>query len=361
MDLQDESFGEELRIVDDDSSDDEVTLELSDDAIALGSDEDEGESILVTEDSLGESERSTSSTVIGKDDNQSSREDSDLRLVPEGEEDFQGVDAAEMTLAGDSGLDLRSESDEEAGGAGSGDQLSVGGDSDLALVTDEDVSDDIVLSSDSDASPIASEQDEDDDALVLDDGDDVMLSGDSGVNLASPSDSGISLEGLEDEDLQLDDELVAFSEDDAEAGSDQRAEDAFELTPDEELSGDDESSSQVIDLDPDQFEEGFEEGEEDEATVGLVEEEGPEFAEADETELMPASAGGVPSGVAATRATDDMDLSGAHVVALSCLALLMALSGVIMLDIVRNIWSWQGNGFSPVLVQALSGLLPGAR
>jgi hypothetical protein len=220
-------------------------------------------------------------------------------------------------------------------------------------VTADDEEEDLVLSGGSDPSPVASSDlSLEDDELVLDDGDvDVTLSGDSGLNLTSPSDSGISLESLDDEELDMGDALVELEGDAGLAGAER--EDAFDLTPNEELAADDdESSSQVIALDPDQFVGDFEE---DAAAVAdadaLVEEEGVDFGEE-------GVAAGVAAPVTVARAADDgMDMTGGNIVALSTLSLLMLLCGIIMVDVVRNIWSWSGQGFSDTLVSALAGLL----
>jgi hypothetical protein len=199
-----------------------------------------------------------------------------------------------------------------------------------------------------------------DEDLVLTDsgGSDITLdSGDSGINLVSPSDSGLALD-----DIPLDiggsailsslslsgdsDPEISLVADDSRTGQDSAAalqtDDDFQLTPltdkSKEIDGD--SSSQVIALDADLGDLGgdavaFDEvGLTDEADEGVVLSE--DFGAAPAGELGMSYAPAVAGAVAG-----ETPYTLWNVLALSSVTVLLVLSGVMMLDMVRNIWSWQ--------------------
>jgi hypothetical protein len=394
--------------------------------LKLESDEDDdNESILVTEEELGRSDETTSSTIIGKseagrkaaekDEAESDEvesllaaDDSDLKLAAEPGLD-ELADLEELTagesdvLSGDSDV-LPIQSDEpelepvvaeadaeptvkdrpqavpaesEAAdsdlamadlglddGDDGGSSLKLGGDEELLL--DDELSLDEAEGSPGESAEAlsgppedAGEGEEEDIELNLDDDELVLGSGtgsdlalsDSGINLNHPSDSGISLEevpadlgsGIDsglgsgiDASLELDDAgMIELEEEVGEKAEAGPGDDDFLLTPvdaeGEAEEESDDSGSQVIALDADEFEPA------DEAV--LTEEESPLVEEdagfaAEEQAMVPAAQGAA-APVAAT-------YSVWNIVSLSMVALLLACSGLLVMDLIRNIWSWDG-------------------
>ena len=146
--------------------------------------------------------------------------------------------------------------------------------------------------------------------------------------------------------------------------TDLQADDEFMLTPvagegdlDEES---DDSGSQVIALDSDEFDESaptmLDDG-------GLVEEGG--FEPVDD---LGAAAGAAAVGVAATAtagvgavagaAVEEGDFSAWNIVSLAMLTVFMGLSGLLALDVIRNIWSWnQPFSLNNTLMDFIVGML----
>jgi excisionase family DNA binding protein len=180
--------------------------------------------------------------------------------------------------------------------------------------------------------------DEDD---VLGEGSDITLSGESsGINIISPSDSGldlgdvsldltgsspigssIDLGSIAGDDVEL--EPLEVAPEKAEAA---KGEEPFTLTPFEEAADEEEDSSQIIPLD--------EVTEEDAAGallgVGAAESLGDEFA-----------AAGIPGGaMAAAEPVDETPFPGWVMVVLSVCLMGLTVCGMMMYDLVRNIWSW---------------------
>lgn len=322
--------------------------------------------------------------------------DSGLKLSPEDDQDSDdavlGLSDSEDLLgssksAGGSGmsslelLDDLGQDDAGDGGKASGDVLSdlnvlsgesggsglISGDSGEVIGSD-------VLGSDvkkGSSSPGSSSRgsklnlDDDDDLLITDNEDDLVLggsdlsiSGDSGINLMSPSDSGISLES---EPLDLAGSSSISSLDLAdEAGSDvglgssgkgvgssgkgAPAED-FQLSPSGiSVDNDADSSSQVIEVedsaafaevDADAFGEvveGDQPLEGDEAAFGdeealEVEEDAFGEEETGEQQAVPAAAYEIP-------------YTTPWVLLLALVMLLMSLNGILMTDLVRNVWTY---------------------
>lgn len=364
------------------------------DELKLDDDSDDGaDSILVTEEELGRSDESTGSTIIGKTDVAASA-DSDIKLSDEtlsvaGDSDIS-LDGSGISLDGgsdlslaDSDLNLSSESagasdvlagdsdllslDDGGTGAvkssGSGidlsldDDLSTGaGGSSVALSGSDSLSldDELKLEGDSAASGIGADSaidlDLDDDDLFAGSGtgSDITLgASDSGINLSNPSDSGISLEDVSSEmgsgiDLG-DDDMIELEADPADPDdvTDLQTDDEFMLTPvasdgdlDEES---DDSGSQVIALDSDEF---------DESAATMLVEDDP-LGDADDAFGGMAAASAVTAGAAAGVATskvgadEEADFSMWNIVSLSMLSILMGISGLLALDVIRNIWSWE--------------------
>ncbi len=270
----------------------------------------------------------SSSTVIGKE------EADQLRLAADDDDDqsdVQPVRSAGKPSAGkpDKAVDL---SDELA----LADELDFESDDAMMLRDDDEVhlsagSDDAVLG-DSDGSDLA------------------IGGGDSGIGLANPSDSGLSLEAEssaalelpEDEDMiSLDDELGSLS-DDAAILQDEE----FLLSPSDEMLGDEssDSGSQVIALD----DSGAFESDPDVAVVDsgeqmLVEEEGGlESALEPIDDEVVTLAGSVP--VAGGAVAPEIPYSAWNILSLVLVMMLLAGAGILMADIVRNMWTWNGEG-----------------
>jgi hypothetical protein len=262
-------------------------------------------------------------------------------------EPAQGSD---ISLGSDlSGLDLAGSSSNKSG--------LIRGDSDPAiksgLGSDLNLSDDLQLEDD----------------LVLGSGSDLALAADSGINLMSPADSGISLEdepldlaasGISGLDLALDGSDVSPSGVGNASGVNIQQDEDFQLSPSGALENEDDSGSQVIEL-----EDSSEFGD---AAVALPDSAADAFGDMDTgggafdsedafAEMAPAAAGGVPM------AAPEVPFSTLWVCLLLGNLLLLAFSGVLVSDIVRNMWTWNGNetansltsGITSALVSAFGG------
>ncbi len=199
-----------------------------------------------------------------------------------------------------------------------------------------------------------------DDDLILagEGGSDITLdSGDSGINLDSPSDSGLALDDipldvggsaiLSSLSLEGSDPEISLLGGDAGAGSGAslQTDDDFQLTPLSEGGADDgDSSSQVIALDADLG--GFE------GDVGLLEDGFP--AEPDEGVVLTEDFGDAPAsdlgmgvypGAAAVAVPvgAEPQYGWGPIVMLSCCVLFLGLCGIMTLDMMRNIWAWNEN------------------
>jgi excisionase family DNA binding protein len=262
---------------------------------------------------------------------------SDLKLVSGGNASDSGVDL----MGKDSGVLSGSGS-----GVGSSGSLGLGGDLELA----NDDEDDLVLGSDSG----------------------VGLGSESGINLMSPSDSGLS---LEDEPLDLAGTGISGLDLGAEiaggSGSgggsapsasglgsgaliDFQQGEEFQLTPSSGgIEVDDDSGSQVIEL-------------EDSTEFGAPQPLGGEFDPVqegfgdggfgDEAALM----GGAAAGAAVMRGTPETPYGTWEIVGLLGILLMMGLSGLLVTDLMRNMWAWDGQndyttGLTSFLVKAIGG------
>lgn len=248
--------------------------------------------------------------------------------------------SSSLGLAGDSGKSSSSAKDEL-----------IKGDSDPALGakasgvgSDLDLADDLQLEDD----------------LVLSDGSDLALGADSGINLRSPGDSGIS---LEDDSLGLAGSGISGL-DLSDAGSDpgsgvsgglgsgvdfQQDED-FQLSPSGSTDAEDDSGSQVIELeDSSEFGEGADAQAEGAGfdAFGEVTDDADVFGQA-----TPAAGG-------ALVASPEVPYSLLQVLLLMGVLLIMAFSGILMSDVVRNMWAWSGtetNGLTSGFTQMLVGI-----
>ncbi len=243
--------------------------------------------------------------------------------------------------------DLRLEDDFELGGSGaelsglSALGLDSGGGSEIDLASTSSPSGDVPLSGLS-----ALELDDDDaDDFVLGDGSDITLSAaDSGINL-SPADSGLS---LDDAPLELTGSAIGSGLDIGEAsgisflGSDIGSE-GFELTPTEEVE-DEDDSSQVIALDE------FKDHEEADDLLGAG------FGTAGMGATGLASTPGFASPVA-TMQPQETQFTGWQVVFLSLCIVMLGLCGIMVVDLVRNLWSWdQPFTVNSALIDSLNSL-----
>lgn len=280
-------------------------------------------------------------------------ESSDVALIPDD-------DGSGLNLVADSsadvlgGTDLNLESD-SGGGTG---ELDFEG-SDLGLQSDLslDADDEISLGDDDDDLTIGDDDElalDDDDELVLDGGSDITGgAGDTGINLTSPSDSGLNLEeepldlaGSSVSSLELpeDDDIIDL--DDLDAGPDEdtqlQVDEDFQLAPSMEVEDDeDDSGSQVIALeDSEAFlgEAGVAALEEDDATLGVETDDLEEALVADQ-EDKPVTQAAIPDSVMLA-AHPEMPYSIWNVLSLLVIVMILSITGMLMMDLVRNMWSW---------------------
>jgi excisionase family DNA binding protein len=413
--------------------------------------QDDDESVLVSEEELGHSDEKTSSTIIGKKGSDEPA-DSDLTLAQDKPgSDLTLADESELSLSADSGgsdvaflpesegtdLNLGNASgidseltlaDPTAGSrVGSDVTLVPGvGESDVSLVPDP--------GSDKGAAAEAGRPDSDilsggseltldipgsggtgnlelgadtglgsgisdldmalDSELALSDDDDIVLSGsgtgsdlslsaaDSGINLSSPTDSGLSLEAdsginlqsptdsglsLDEEPLDLggssisslelpeDDEIVGLEEDAFEgleaadsSPSAVKKDEEFLLSPSDEMFMDEsDSGSQVIAL------EDSEAFDQDAATLIPGAEGQALLAETAglEQQLDSLDSGGKPATPVAAPAptgavyeAPETPYSIWNVIGLMLIIMFLSISGIIMTDMMKNMWAWEEEG-----------------
>jgi hypothetical protein len=206
--------------------------------------------------------------------------------------------------------------------------------------------------------------DDDEDELVLGSDSGVGLAAESGINLMSPSDSGLSLEeepldlaGTGISGLDLGAEIAGGSGSQSGVGSgisglgsgalvDFSDGEEFQLTPSGGIEADDDSGSQVIEL-------------EDSTEFGGLPAAGGFGNEA--VMEAGATAGGlddeamVTTGAAAGyRAVPETPYSGFDIALLLCILTIMCICGVLVSDLARNLWGYDGqNGIATGLTDAL--------
>jgi excisionase family DNA binding protein len=177
---------------------------------------------------------------------------------------------------------------------------------------------------------------EGDDEEVLGEGSDITLSSESsGINIISPSDSGLALDELSsagsvgsplDLGSAVEKEISLEPLETEEGAEAAKGEEPFTLTPfGEEVAEEEEDSSQVIPLDEVSEEEGG-------AILGVA--AGP--AEGLPDEFATAAFGAAPAG----ELVAETPFSTANVVGLSLCVIPLVLVGMMMFDLLRNIWSW---------------------
>jgi hypothetical protein len=189
---------------------------------------------------------------------------------------------------------------------------------------------------------------DDDDDLVLGGNNELGMSVDSGINLTAPSDSGLS---LEDDALEIDGSNISGLNlgSDIGGGSDipgggsgaglsnvdfSAAED-FQLSPSDGMEIEEDSGSQVIEIeDSTDLGGGF--GGDD---LGMPAADGG-FMEGGFDEAAVAS--GAAASAGAYRGALDVPLAFWQVGTLLLILMILGLSGLMVTDIVRNMWSWNG-------------------
>jgi len=182
-----------------------------------------------------------------------------------------------------------------------------------------------------------------------------LRAGDSGIQLVSAADSGLSLEeapvdlggsGVEALELGDDDEIL-LEDADSEAAAELKADDDFLLTPlDEAATDESDSGSQVIALDSEvEFDDASPSfGSRQPAMAGMLEEDiggmqtSPLLAAEGFGGAAPAFAG-APAFMAAPQSVE-APFSGWNIAFLSLCVILLMLCGMMMYDLIRNIWSW---------------------
>lgn len=280
-------------------------------------------------------------------------EGSSLRLQPESEAlggpkkpaEKQPADAGPAQAADEDDLDLMLGGEE---GAKKQEPAESGSGSDAAHALSDD--DDLVIA-------------DDDDDLVIsgggsDIGSDISVAGDSGINLMSPSDSGLSLEsepldlaGSNISSVDLGAELGEGGSgggsgiDQAEgSGVDFQSDEEFQLSPSGVgLEADEDSGSQVIEVeDSEAIAEPVDFGDADfgdEAVEGDVFADTEEAVSLDEEDEFGAETGaavgrGVPTG------GYEIPFSMLQVVSLAGIVVILGLGGMLMTDLLRNMWTY---------------------
>jgi excisionase family DNA binding protein len=318
---------------------------------AVSPDDEEGD-VLASEVELGRSDAGLSGTVIGGEKGKRSA-DSDIRLAAD----------SDVKLA-ESSIELGQERKPPARKDEVSSKVSQFEELDLTLDQDLTLEDSLTTSArpkpgDSAVDLTGKKLDDDDQVLGgSGTGSDISIGGDSGISLVDPADSGLSLEsplniaapGEESLELGEDDLLIS-----ADAGAGMKGEDDFQLTPMEDAADADESESgsQVIALDT--------EGESDDAAT-MVASAGSVAAMLEEDlssepglgygaePLAPAGVSGVglqPAGdlaleSAAAAALPEAPYSIWNIVSLVLCSLVLMLVGMMMYDLLRNMWSWEG-------------------
>lgn len=341
------------------------------------SDDDGDDMVLLSEHEMGQSGPSTSSTVIGKTGQTLPPDDSDIKKAKSKEaapsasdSDALPIDFGDdlpLDLGGSSSLDLASSHDSNRPESGS--DLTLGGG---PSVQSEDVFD--VNSGDGDSTVNLGGSDVRPDSDVLGSsgvGSDITISpGDSGISLVDPADSGLSLE----EPLELsaaDDDASSFdlssssssggssadssvdnSDFDSDAVMELKGDDDFLLTPLDESTDEEsqDSGSQVIALDSDSH---FDDASPTvlgaaDAGAGLLEEVSGDSAMGGEQEPLGGGLGGggqltgAMTGGMVMAPVREAQYGALAVVGLSGCVLLLGLTGMMMFDLMRNMWSWNG-------------------
>ena len=340
--------------------------------------DEDAEDVLASELELGQSDSSPSGRVIGdQEGDATAAADSDLKLA---ESDLNLAESD--VLLGGSDIDLDETVSDEAEAAAKVEQAAKGkadatvpdvDDLDLALEGDTTVGDRPAAADQQVTEPaggssvdVSAPQEEDD--LVLGgssgSGSDITIGGDSGISLVDPADSGLSLEepvdliGEGEESLELgEDDMLTFTEEaDSDSPTELAADDDFLLTPLEDTGDEDsESGSQVIALDTEgeegaaatmaagpsmaaMLDEDFTPDEDVDLGVATME---PGRAVTAPTAAPQQLVEGAPIGQYAA-ALPEAPYSIWNVVSLAGCVILLMLTGMMLFDLLRNMWSWSG-------------------
>ncbi|MCL4206328.1 MAG: hypothetical protein KJ000_27920 [Pirellulaceae bacterium] len=332
-----------------------------DDALSFDSDINASSSDLQLESEGVASDSPTAIGAMDDFDDLGVTSDDDLRLAPEASSDVSLVtdgDGSSVNLVADSGNDILGGSGLAVDAGGTGDLDFEG--SDLSIGSDLSFEDDAKVK----PKPAALGAEltvDDDDELALSDDDELVLegsgditggSGESGINLTSPSDSGLNLEeepmdlaGSSVSSLELpeDDDIIDL--DDLDAGADEatqlKADEDFQLAPSAMMGDEDEedSGSQVIALeDSEAFTDaaGMLVGD-DEAEPVLGKTEDELDGALDEYQASP---GIQPAAGMAYAPLPEAPYSIWNIIALLTIFVILGLTGMLMADLIRNMWSW---------------------
>ena len=343
------------------SADDEEFISgLSSQLLAEKAQEESG-SILVSEEELGIS-ATGSSTIIGKGKTKPSDSDiqlaSDSNIVP-GSDKLLEAPGSKLHLGTEAGDVLSGSDIKIKGGSGTGDMPAMpkpgssGGGLDLGPTLSLDEREE----SDSDSALDDVKLDRGPGGTGSGKGSDVTLgAGDSGINLA-PTDSGLSLEeeplelggsGVDSLELPEDEEVISLDAEaaDPDQATQLKADNEFLLSPGDKAEDESDSGSQVIAL------EDSEAFDQDAATMLGAQQAAPVLT-ADAFQPIGADFGG---GMAAAPGmamgagqpvyvqvpAQEVPYSWANVASLGVVAMLLALAGMLMTDVMLNMWSFSG-------------------
>jgi hypothetical protein len=340
------------------ADDEEFITGLSSKILAEKAQEESG-SILVSEEELGVS-ATGSSTIIGKGKVKPSDSDiqlaSDSNIVP-GSDKLLEAPGSRLQLGSDVGDVLSGSDIKVKGGSGTGDMPAMpkpgssGGGLDLGPTLSLDEREE----SDSDSALDDIKLDRGPGGTGSGKGSDVTLgAGDSGINLA-PTDSGLSLEeeplelggsGVDSLELPEDEEVISLDAEaaDPDQATQLKADNEFLLSPGDKGEDESDSGSQVIAL------EDSEAFDQDAATI-LGAQAAPVLT-ADAFQPIGADMGGVAGApgmamgagqpVYVQVPAQEVPYSVWNVLSLGTVAMLLALVGMLMTDVMLNMWSFSG-------------------
>lgn len=371
---------------------------------------EEADSILVSEEELGQS--TGASTIIGKKSGESSEDsdiqiskpedseiglaaaESDLKIASEDSDpsasgvgqktsDIELDDAAigsDLDLvASDSGPSMGDDLGKKPSSgdleSDTGSDLTLDADDDLELAVDSSLS--LGTGSDDElaagGSQVELDVDQDDDALELGasgiDSDVTLGSADSGINL-SPTDSGLSLDepldlgGSSVEQLELpeDEDIISLDEEvgDPDAATQLKADDEFLLTPVEDMPEDESSGSQVIALeDSDVYADADAQTMLGANQLQPAEQPGAAPLVAEDADMLGGGATGIggAGGVTAqpmtqqavpTEQLPEASYSIWNVLSLMLVLVILALTGMFMYDVVKNLSEFESSSTTTV-------------
>jgi hypothetical protein len=345
------------------ADDEEFITGLSSKILAEKAQEESG-SILVSEEELGVS-ATGSSTIIGKGKVKPSDSDiqlaSDSKIVP-GSDKLLEAPGSRLHLGSEAGDVLSGSDIKVKGGSGTGDMpampkpgSSSGGGLDLGPTLSLDEREE----SDSDSALDDIKLDRGPGGTGSGKGSDVTLgTGDSGINLA-PTDSGLSLEeeplelgggsGVDSLELPEDEEVISLDAEaaDPDQATQLKADNEFLLAPGDKAEDESDSGSQVIAL------EDSEAFDQDAATMLNAQQAAGPALTADAFQPIGADLGG---GMAAAPGmamgagqpvyvqvpVQETPYSVWNVLSLGTVALMLALGGMLMTDVMLNMWSFSG-------------------